>query len=75
MIDVVGAEGGADQLLEQIGFFIRALGRAETGERTGTVLLFDRSEPVRDQVQGFIPRSFSESRHDLGIIDDPAWPP
>ena len=33
VVDVVGAEAGAHQLLEQIGLFVRALGRAEAGER------------------------------------------
>ena len=33
VVDVVGAEAGADQLLEQVGLLVRALGRAEAGER------------------------------------------
>ena len=33
MVDVVGAEAGAHQLLEQIGLLVGALGRAEAGER------------------------------------------
>ena len=33
VIDIVGAEAGAHQLLEQIGFLVGALGRAEAGQR------------------------------------------
>ena len=33
VIDIVGAEAGAHELLEQIGLFVRALGGAEAGER------------------------------------------
>ena len=33
MVDIVAAKPGAHQLLEQIGLFVRALGRAEAGER------------------------------------------
>jgi hypothetical protein len=32
VVDVVGAEALADQLLEQIGFLVGALGRAEAGK-------------------------------------------
>jgi hypothetical protein len=46
MIDVVGAEAGADQLLEKIGLFIRALGRAEAGDARGTVELVNAFQPV-----------------------------
>src|SRR5262249_412756 len=33
MIDIVGAEAGADELLEQISLFVGAFGRAKPGER------------------------------------------
>ena len=33
VVDVVAAEAGAHQLLEQVGLLVRALGRAEAGQR------------------------------------------
>ncbi len=39
VIDIVGAEAGAHQLLEQIGLFVRALGRAEAGQRLQALLV------------------------------------
>ena len=41
MVDVVGAETGAHQLLEQIGLLVRALGRTEAGERLDALLVAD----------------------------------
>ena len=40
VINVVGAETGANQLLEQPGFFVGAFGTAEAGERIRSVLGF-----------------------------------
>ena len=45
VIDVVGAEAGAHQLLEQIGLFVRALGRAEPGERASPLRVADARQP------------------------------
>src|SRR5262245_7319798 len=60
MIDIVGAQDGADQLLEKVGLFVGALGGAETRERAGPVLLLDVAQPPRDEVEGFIPARFAE---------------
>ncbi|MFL5141057.1 MAG: molybdopterin-dependent oxidoreductase, partial [Microvirga sp.] len=37
MVDVIGGKAGAHELLEQVGFLVRALGRAEAGERVASV--------------------------------------
>ena len=37
MVDVVGAKSDAHQLLEQVRFLVRPLGRAEAGERPAAV--------------------------------------
>ena len=44
VIDIVVAEAGADQLLEQIGLFVGALGRAESGDGTVAMLLGDAGQ-------------------------------
>ena len=41
MVDVVGAEAGANQLLEQIRLFVRSFRGAEAGERTRAVTVAD----------------------------------
>src|SRR3546814_16769610 len=41
VVHVVGAEGGAYQLLEEIGLLVRALGRAEAGKALGAVRLIE----------------------------------
>jgi len=39
VVDVVGAEAGAHEFLEQIGLLVRALGRAEAGESLAAVAI------------------------------------
>ena len=46
VVDVVRAEAGAHQLLEQIGLLVGALGRAEAGERCGAVRSRIRRRPA-----------------------------
>ena len=41
VIDVVGAEAGTDQLLEEIGLLVGALGRAEARQRLAAMLVAD----------------------------------
>jgi hypothetical protein len=41
MVDIVGAEAGPHQLLEQIGFFVRAFRRTEAREPLRALLLLD----------------------------------
>jgi hypothetical protein len=37
VVHIVGTKTGAHQLLEQIGFFVAALGRAKTGQRFSAI--------------------------------------
>ena len=41
VVDVVGAEAGADQLLEEVGLLVGALGRAEAGDARRAALRVD----------------------------------
>ena len=69
VIDIVGAETGAHQLLEQIGLLVRALGRAETGQRLDALLVADFDETLGRDVERLFPRRFAEMREGIGRID------
>ena len=69
VIDIVGAEAGAHQLLEQVGFLVRALGRAEAGERLDPLLVADPDQPPGRDVERLLPGSFAEMRERVGGID------
>ena len=57
VVDVVGAEAGADQLLEEVGLLVGALGRAEAGDaRPGRARRGSRAA-ARDQVERLVPAS------------------
>ena len=60
MVHVVAAKTSAHQLLEQVGFFVAALGRAEAGERLGAVLLAQSVQGPSGQIQCFVPGRFAE---------------
>ena len=68
VINVVGAETGAHQLLEQPGFFVGALGTAETGERIRSVLCFKLGQSPCRQIQRFFPTCLPEVRQRIGRI-------
>ena len=70
VIDVVGAQGGPHQLLEEVRLLVGALGRAEAGEGAGAVGFLDLAEPPRDEVERLVPGRLAEGRQDAGVIDD-----
>ncbi len=70
VIDIVGAEAGANKLLEQIGLFVRALGRAEAGQRIGTVAVADFLQAARGAVERLFPGRLAEMRPRVGRIDE-----
>ena len=72
VVDVVGSEGAADQLLKQVGFFVRVFGRSKSGKRVAAMFVADAAEFLSNQVEGFVPGCFAEGRHDFGIVDDSA---
>ena len=69
MIDIVGAKAGAHQLLEQIGLFVRALGRAEAGERARAVAVADFLQAGRGALHRLVPGGFAEMRERVCRID------
>ena len=69
MIDIVGAEAGAHQLLEQIGLFVRSLGRAEAGQRLDALLVADPDQAACRDVERLLPGGFAEMRERIGRID------
>src|SRR5581483_4409527 len=69
VVDIVGAEAGAHQLLEQVGLFVRALGRAEAGERLGAVAVADGLEAGGGAVERLLPGGLAEMRPRIGRVD------
>ena len=60
VVDVVGAEAGAHQLLEQVRLLVAALGRAEAGERRRSVPVADAHQSARGQVERLVPGGLAE---------------
>src|ERR1700722_517391 len=69
MVDIVGAETGPHELLEQIGLFVRSLGGAETGQRLGALLVANLDETFRGDVERLFPGRFAEVRERICGID------
>src|SRR6266849_826877 len=69
VIDIVGAEAGAHQLLEQISLLVRAFGRAETRERAGAVLVANMLQSRGSTLQRLLPRSGPKVRPGIARID------
>ena len=60
MIDIIAAKARPHQLLEQIGFLIRALGRAETGQRLGTARVANPRQAPGCDIERLVPRGFAK---------------
>ena len=60
MVDVVGFKAGADQLLEQIGFLVRALGRAEARDSALAKLVVGRCQALCCDGNCFLPACLAE---------------
>src|SRR6185437_16470797 len=69
VIDIVGAKAGAHQLLKEISFFVRALGRAEAGERIAALRVADFLEARRGAIERLFPARLAEMRPRTGWID------
>ena len=57
MVDIIGAEALADELLEQIGLLVGALGRAEAGQRLAAMLpcrIFFRPPAARSSASSHV---------------------
>jgi hypothetical protein len=66
VVDIVAVEAGAHELLEQVGFLVGALGRAEAGEAAPAVRVADALEPLRGEVEGFLPARLAEMGERVG---------
>src|SRR3546814_11043559 len=75
VVHVVGAEGGADQLLEEIGLLVRALGRAEAGKALGAARRIDLVEAPSRLLQRLLPTRLAEVRPGITRIDLVVTPP
>ncbi len=62
VIDVVGPEPRAHELLEQIRLLVRPLGTAEAGERAGPGAVADAQQAGGGAVHRFLPRRLAELR-------------
>ncbi len=72
VVDVVRAEDGADQLLEEVRLLVAALRGPEAGHGTGPVRVTDLRQPARHQVQRLVPGGLAEGGHHLVVVDDAA---
>src|SRR5262249_23581776 len=70
VIDVVRAEAGADQFLEQIRLFVRSLCGAETRERAFPVSIANITKTARRQLECLFPSRFAKHLVPLLRIDD-----
>jgi len=69
VIDGVGTESGAHQLLEHVGFLVGTLGRAEAGHGLAAVALDDDLQAARRSGQGLFPGGFAEMAFGAGRVD------
>ena len=72
VVDVVGVEAGADELLEEVGLLVRALRAAEPGDGGRAAFRVDLGQPARDEVQRLFPGRLPEVRQHLGVVDQAA---
>src|ERR1700675_4112413 len=69
VIDIVGAEASAHQLLGEIGFLVRALGRAESRQPPPAMLVADALQPACGAVKRLVPARLAEMRPGIGRVD------
>src|SRR5215471_3462948 len=70
VIHVVGPETGTDQLLEQIGFLVRAFGGAKARQRASAMGVADVLEARGGAVERLLPGGGPEMRPRIARIDD-----
>src|SRR5689334_3993009 len=64
-IDVVVAEAGSDQLLDEVSFLVAAAGRGDSTNRVPSVLGLDPLQLAGGVRDGFLPRHFAPRITDL----------
>ena len=77
VVDVVAAEAGAYQLLEQVGLLVRALGRPEAGQRLAPERVANGLQLRCREVERLFPGGFAEHRQrvagvhrEIGMLAD-----
>src|SRR2546425_7196363 len=60
VIDVVGAERGAEHPHHEVVLLVRALGRGEACQGSGAAVAFQAQELLRRELEGLIPRGLAE---------------
>ncbi len=60
VVDVVGAESGTHELLEQVSLLVRTLGRAEASERLRAAGIANFAQFAGGKVERFFPAGFAE---------------
>jgi len=70
VVDVVRAETGTDEFLEEICLFVGALRRAEPGDRPWASRGVDLGQATCDEVQRLVPARLAEVRKDLRVVDE-----
>ena len=69
MIDIVGAKARTNELLEEIGLFIRALGGAKPRDGLAAVFIGDARQAGGRDVKRFLPARLAKMRRGVGGID------
>ncbi len=70
VIDVVGSEPGAHELLEEIRLLVRALRRAEARERARAVRVADSRERAAGEIERLVPGRLAEHGEGIRRVDD-----
>ena len=68
VVHIVGTKTGAHQFLEQIGFLIAALGRAQTRQCLPAMLIAQLSQRTRCQIQRLVPTGRTENAGPVGAV-------
>src|SRR6266480_4180203 len=61
MIDIIGLQDDACELLQQIVFFVRSTVRAHDADGPCALMIADIGEAFPDQLESFFPRGWSEA--------------
>ena len=69
MVDVVGSESRAHQLLEEVSLLVRTLRRAEACQALAAVLIADALQARGRAIEGFFPCRLAKMRPGIGGVD------
>ena len=69
VIDIVGAEPGADEFLEQVGLLVRSLGGAEAGQGRSAMVVAQPLEPGRGGVERLVPARLAKMAERVRRVD------